>query len=459
MQSMTLDEILKAVNGTLLNSIDKKEVNGISTDGRTLKPGDLYIPIIGERFDGHGFIDQAVEKGTIACFTEKKNYFNKNTNMILVKDTLKALHDLALHYRKKFHIPFIAITGSSGKTTTKDMVASVLEQKYKVLKTKGNFNNEIGLPLTLFQLESYHEVAVIEMGMSALGEISRLVHMVYPDIAIITNVGLTHIENLGSQEKIFEAKKEILETLSKDQIALLNGDDKFLGTVKSDKFKVHFIGMSSNKLDLEARDIVKTEKGIQFCVQDKNNTVEKFFLNLPGVHNVYNSLMAIYIGEYYGLSHEEIQQGLQKFKPSKMRMDIFEKGQIKIINDVYNANPDSIKAALGVLKDSSKTRRKIAILGDMLEMGKWAQKAHYNVGKFLYEYNIDILIGVGHNAQYYVQGAIDQGMAKEKAVSFKTNNEAIAYLNKIIQDGDAFLIKGSRGMKMEEIVTFLQERC
>lgn len=459
MQSMTLDEVLKAVNGILLNSVDKKEVNGISTDSRTLKLGDLYIPIIGEHFDGHDFINQAVEKGAIACFTEKKSYFNKNTNMILVKDTLKSLHDLALHYRKKFPIPFIAITGSSGKTTTKDMIASVLGQKYKVLKTKGNFNNEIGLPLTLFQLESYHEVAVIEMGMSNSGEISRLVHMVYPDISIITNIGFSHIENLGSQEKIFEAKREILETLSGDQIALLNGDDKFLGTVKSDKFKAHFIGMSTNKLDLEARNIVKTERGIQFCVQDKNNTVEKFSLNLPGVHNVYNSLMAIYIGKYYGLNHEEIQRGLHEFKPSKMRMDILEKGQVKVINDVYNANPDSMKAALKVLKDSGKNRRKIAILGDMLEMGKWAEKAHYNVGKFFYQYNIDILIGVGCNAQYYVQGAIDQGMDKERAVLFKTNNEAIAYLNKIIQDGDVFLIKGSRGMKMEEIVAYLQERC
>ncbi|SJZ33373.1 UDP-N-acetylmuramoyl-tripeptide--D-alanyl-D-alanine ligase [Garciella nitratireducens] len=459
MQSMTLDEILKAVNGTLLNVIDRKEVHGISIDSRTLKPGDLYIPIIGTRFDGHDFIDQAIGKGAIACFTEKKDYYNKDVNIILVEDTLKALHSLALYYRKKMNIPFIAITGSSGKTTTKDMIASVLEQKYKVLKTKENFNNEIGLPLTLFELESHHEIAVIEIGMSNLGEISRLVHIVYPDIAIITNIGLSHIEKLGSQEKIFQAKKEILETLSKNQIALLNGDDPFLSTIKSDKFKVKFIGIKSNKLDLKAKNIVKTEKGIQFSIKDKNNIIERYFLNLPGLHNIYNSLMAIYIGKYYGMNFKEIQKGLEKFKPSKMRMDIFEKGKVKVINDVYNANPDSMKAALKVLKDSSKIGRKIAVLGDMLEMGKWAAKFHYDVGKFVYNCNVDILIGVGENAKYYVQGAMNEGLCKEKAVLFKTNDEAIAYLDTIIQNDDVILIKGSRGMNMEKIVNFLQERC
>lgn len=459
MQTMMLNEVIGAVKGSLLNSVKNQKIKGISIDTRTLKTGDLYIPIKGERFDGHDFIDEAVEKGAIAYLTEKKDCIHKSINVVLVENTLKALHDLALFYRKKFSIPFIAVTGSSGKTTTKDMVASVLEQKYKVLKTQGNLNNEIGLPLTLFQLEDYHEMAVIEMGMSDLGEISTLVHMVYPDIAIITNIGSAHIEHLESKEKIFEAKKEILETLTEGQLALLNGDDTYLNTIKNSKFKVSFIGLKNNFLDLKAKGILNQENEVSFYVENTYKNIERFYLKLPGIHNVYNSLMAIYLGKYYNLNHNTIQQGLNKFIPSKMRMDIFENGQIKVINDVYNANPDSMRAALSVLRDIGKQKRKIAILGDMLEMGKWAEEAHIKIGKVLLENNIDILIGVGQCAKYYITGALSQGISKEKALFFKTNKEVIDYITTIIKNGDVFLVKGSRGMKMEEIVTFLQERC
>lgn len=459
MQTMMLNEVIEAVKGSLLNSVKNQKIKGISIDTRTLETGDLYIPIKGERFDGHDFIDEAVEKGAIAYLTEKKDCIHKSVNVVLVENTLKALQGLALFYRQKFDIPFIAVTGSSGKTTTKDMVASVLEQKYKVLKTQGNFNNEIGLPLTLFQLEDYHEMAVIEMGMSDLGEISTLVHMVYPDIAIITNIGSAHIEHLESKEKIFEAKKEILETLTEGQLALLNGDDTYLNTIKNSKFKVSFVGLKNNFLDLKAKGILNQENEVSFYVEDTYKNIERFYLKLPGIHNVYNGLMAIYLGKYYNLNHNTIQQGLNKFIPSKMRMDIFENGQIKVINDVYNANPDSMRAALSVLRDIGKQKRKIAILGDMLEMGKWAEEAHIKIGKVLLENNIDILIGVGQCAKYYITGALSQGMSKEKALFFKTNKEVIDYITTIIKNGDVFLVKGSRGMKMEEIVTFLQERC
>jgi UDP-N-acetylmuramoyl-tripeptide--D-alanyl-D-alanine ligase len=458
---MTIKEINNAVKGTLYINSKEHNINikGISIDSRTLTKGDLYIPIKGENFDGHDFIEHAIKNGALACLTENEENIRENINIILVNNTLKALHDLALYYRKKFDIPFIAITGSSGKTTTKDMLASVLEQKYNVLKTQGNFNNEIGLPLTLFQLEDQHEMAIIEMGMSNLGEIKRLVNMVFPDIAVITNVGLTHIENLGSQENIFNAKKEILDTLKKGQLALLNGDDKYLNTIKDDKFKVALVGIEGTYLDLKAKDIIRKENNINFTIENENKKIEEYHLNLPGIHNIYNSLFAIYIGKYFALNYKEIQVGLNKFKPSKMRMDISENGKIKIINDAYNANPDSMKAALNALKDSGSNRRKIAILGDMLEMGKWAEEAHFNIGKILTELKIDILLSVGKNAQFYVNGAVSNGLLKDNAKSFKSNDEAIQYLNSIIRDGDVLLIKGSRGMKMEEIAIFLQERC
>src|SRR5699024_7371416 len=257
--------IVYATKGRLMNSIETENIQGVSTDSRNIEEGDLYIPIKGEKFDGHDFIKQAIEKGASAYLTENKESSYNDANMILVEDTLYAFHNLAMYYKEKFNIPFIAITGNSGKTTTKDMVASVLERKYNVLKTKGNFNNEIGLPLTLFQLEDTHEVAVVEMGMSDLGEISTLVNIVNPDISIITNIGLTHIENLGSQEKIFEAKKEILETLKKDQLALLNGDDDYLKTVSSKDYKVDFIGVDESNLSLRAKNIINKENSISFA--------------------------------------------------------------------------------------------------------------------------------------------------------------------------------------------------
>lgn len=461
MQSMTISDIKNAVKGTLYNNSNEhnNNIKGISIDSRTLSKGDLYIPIKGENYDGHDFIKHAIKNGALACFTENEDNIRDNKNIILVNNTLTALHDLALYYRKKFNIPFVAITGSSGKTTTKDMIASVLEQKYNVLKTQGNFNNEIGLPLTLFQLENHHEIAIIEMGMSNLGEIKRLVNMVLPEIAIITNVGLTHIENLGSQENIFNAKKEIFDTLKKDQLALLNGDDKYLNTINDDNFNVSFVGMDGGNLDLRAKEIIRKENSISFSIENENKKIEEFHLNLPGIHNIYNGLFAIYTGKYLGLSYKEIQAGLNKFKPSKMRMDISENGKVKIINDVYNANPDSMKAALNALKDSGKNRRKIAVLGDMLEMGKWAEEAHIDIGKTLSELRIDILLSVGQNAQFYVNGAVSNGLSKDNAISFKSNDDVIKYLDTIISDGDVILIKGSRGMKMEEIAIFLQERC
>lgn len=459
MQTMTINEIKNAIKGKVYNRTQEDPVTGISTDSRSISEGDLYIPIRGEKFDGHDFIKQAMQNGAIASLTEREEDIEEYKNIILVKNTLGAFHDLALHYKQKFNIPFIAVTGSSGKTTTKDILTAVLKQRFKVLKTQGNYNNEIGLPLTLFQLENHHEIAVVEMGMNHRGEINRLVNMVFPDIAIITNIGVTHIENLGSKDEIFAAKKEIMMTLKKQQLALLNGDDLYLKTIKGQDFQVDFVGIEGKNLNLKAKNIVRKENGVEFSVEARDGQTEKFYLSLPGVHNVYNALFAIYIGRYYGLNNQEIQAGFNAFKPSEMRMNIFQKGKIRIINDVYNANPDSMEAALNTLKDSGENKRTIAVLGDMLEMGEWAEKAHFNIGKTLAQLQIDLLIGVGEHSCAYVDGALSKGLSKEHAVFFKSNEEAIHHLKQIIKDEDVLLIKGSRGMKMEKITDFLQERC
>ncbi|MCR1898017.1 UDP-N-acetylmuramoyl-tripeptide--D-alanyl-D-alanine ligase [Irregularibacter muris] len=458
MQKMTKNEIIRAVEGNLIHDAEGETISGICIDSRRVKKGDLFIAIKGENFDGHEFIHHAIESGASACIISDPNKRNKNADMILVENTLTALQKLAFHYRKKFTIPFIAITGSSGKTTTKDMIAAVLSQKYDVLKTQGNYNNEIGLPLTLFQLEPHHEIAVIEMGMSDLGEISTLVHMVYPDIAVITNIGLTHIENLGTQEKIFEAKKEILETLGTNHIALLNGDDQYLQGINSEKYRVAHIGIEGKKLGLKASNIIKDQKEVAFSVEEGRKNIGNFKLSLPGIHNIYNGLMAIYIGKHFNLSQQEIQQGLDRFKPSQMRMDIFKAGEIEVINDVYNANPDSMNAALQVLRDFNKSSRKIAILGDMLEMGDWSKKAHVEIGHYVSKMGIEVLLTLGEYSSYYIQGARNGGMPKNRTLAFSSNSEVIEYLTSFIENGDVFLVKGSRGLKMEKIVNFLQER-
>lgn len=458
MIKMTTKEVVQAVRGNLIHLIERQELKGISIDSRSIKQGDLFIAIKGECFDGHDYIDEAIEKGAVACIIEDKEKTNVNANIILVDNTLKALHELAHYYKSFFNIPFIAITGSSGKTTTKDMIASVLKEKFNVLKTQGNYNNEIGLPLTLFKLEPHHEIAVLEMGMSSLGEISDLVHIVNPDISVITNIGSTHIENLGSRKNILKAKMEILETLKKGQIALLNGDDPYLKSITSDVFDISFVGIYEEELFLKAQDIKNKENKVAFSIQYKNKYLEDYRLNLPGIHNIYNSLMAIYIGKHFNLTQNEIQQGLDIFKPSEMRMDIFEVSGIKVIDDVYNANPDSMKAALNVLRDFDKNKRKIAIMGDMLEMGKWASEAHLDIGRYAYNINIDILLSVGQYAKDYIRGALEAGMTRSNTFAFNTNREVIDFLKDFIEKDDVYLIKGSRGIKMEEIVTFLRER-
>ncbi|WP_053956889.1 UDP-N-acetylmuramoyl-tripeptide--D-alanyl-D-alanine ligase [Inediibacterium massiliense] len=456
---LTIKEIVEATKGDLLEGDIQKEIKGICIDSRKVVKDELFIPLVGENFNGHDFIKDAIEKGACAVLTSEGNFEEiDNISIIKVKNTLQALQDLARYYASKFSIPIIGVTGSTGKTSTKDMIYSVLSKKYKVLRNKGNFNNHIGLPLTIFELTKEHEMAILEMGMSALGEIDLLASLVKPHVGVITNVGLSHIEHLKTQENIMKAKMEITNYFQDDHILIVNGDDDLLKTLKGKKthYKKYFVGRE--RCDYRVSNIKDLgEKGISFDLI-LDNEEYSFFLKVPGIHNVYNALCAIAVGILFKVDMNLIQKGIREFEGSNMRLHIFTtKEEIKVINDAYNASPDSMRAALCVL-DKMKCKRKIAVLGTMLEMGEYAQIGHYHVGSDVAKANIDYLIAVGNQGEHMVMGATENGFKKEKTYVCKNNQEAIEVLKKLLQKEDAILIKGSRGIHMEEIVDYIQER-
>ncbi|WP_250277337.1 UDP-N-acetylmuramoyl-tripeptide--D-alanyl-D-alanine ligase [[Clostridium] colinum] len=457
MKPIFIEDVIKAVNGTISQNVntDNIFIKNISTDTRSIKEGDLFIPIIGENFDGHNFIDVAFEKGASVCLSQKPI---KTDNMVInVADTKEALKDLAMYYRNLFKIPIVALTGSAGKTTTKDMLASCLAQKYKVVKTEGNFNNEIGLPLTIFNIEEDTEIAILEMGMNHFGEIRALSKIAKPDIALITNIGVSHIENLGNREGILRAKYEIFDYLKNNGIKILNGDDDILCTLKeeSDNTKAYFYSINK-KLDAYATNIQQNGiNGISATINyfDKNFDVN---LKIPGEHTLSNALAVTLVCESLGLTEDEIKTGLETFKPSKMRMDIIKTNNYTIINDTYNANPNSMKATLDVL--ATTKGRKVAILGDMFELGTYTNDMHYDIGKYASDKCIDELIFIGNNSYYMLDGAKSNKNNTSNLNYFKTQEEFFDKIGNLLKQGDIILIKASRGMKLENTVEEIMRR-
>lgn len=458
MQELRCEEVLKATGGMLVSGNMDCVFTNVSTDSRKISQGALFVPITGERFDGHDFIKSSLECGAHGVLTQKDISPVPGKVVIKVEDTLRSLGNIAAYYRTKFNIPFVGITGSVGKTSTKDMIAGVLSQKFNVLKTEGNFNNEIGLPLTIFNIDSSHEVGVIEMGMSGFGEISRLTSIVKPHIAVITNIGLSHIEKLGSKNNILKAKMEIFQGLNKNGLVILNGDDKLLYGLKDLlSFRKVYYGMEEN-LDYQAYNIRSSgEAGTYFEISIKNHDY-KVHVPVPGIHNVYNALAAIAAGVELKVPIDMIIKGISEFAPGKMRLNVITHGNFKIINDAYNASPNSMEAAISVLKDIGGTSRTIAVLGDMLEMGNWAEKSHYNVGRFAAQKYVHHVLTVGENSRNIVRGALETGMNEKNVISFSNNHELLIFLKSFIEAGDVILVKGSRGMKMEEIVNGLTEQ-
>ncbi|MEG6616425.1 UDP-N-acetylmuramoyl-tripeptide--D-alanyl-D-alanine ligase [Peptococcaceae bacterium 1198_IL3148] len=453
MKKLTVKEIITAINGRLLQGNTELEINNVCTDSRKLNPGDLFFALKGENFDGHHYVQQAVNSGAAALVVDRElPDLPKPVTAILVTDTLKALQQLAGYHRRRFDIPVVGVTGSNGKTTTKDLIAAVLGQRYRVLKNQGNFNNEIGLPLTLLALDD-HNAAVVEMGMRGGGQIDALCNIADISAAVITNIGETHLELLGSVENIAAAKGEILDHVPLEGFALIPAASSLaLAQAKRCRGKVYTFGVECSG-DYVAADVVVTEKGSSFNAVTPQGTVP-VELPIPGRHNVSNAMAALALGLNLGLTLTEVAAGLKNTTISAMRLEILQFGEITVINDAYNANPDSTKAGLKTLADLAGGRRQVAVLGSMFELGAREVRGHYETGAAAV--GVDLLVTVGQLAKNIATGAKESGMAAEKVQWFADNQSATSFLKSSLQPGDIVLIKGSRGMHMEEIVAALQ---
>ncbi len=460
MTALSLGEIVSAVKGELISSeemnLESVWIDNISTDSRQTGQGDLFIPIRGENFDGHSFIERAMETGAVCALCERDyNASGEGHLLIRVEDTKKALRDLAGYYLSKFPVKKVAVTGSVGKTTTKDMIAAVLGQRYRVLKTSGNFNNEIGLPLTVFQLDESYEAVVLEMGMNSFGEIHNLSEIVRPDIAVITNVGISHVERLGSREGILRAKSEIFDFMDDKGLAVLNGDNDLLPTLKGSlPCRAIWFGVE-NREDIYSDHI--TPMGLEGTGCEIFTQKGSFYaaIPVPGEHMVYNAMCAAACGLALGLTLDEIKNGIENFVPTDMRMNIIkEENGFTIINDSYNANPVSMKAALDVL--AMAEGHKTAVMGDMFELGENSEKMHYEIGEYADKKGIDTIICIGDAAQAIAHGALDGG---HRNVFYYPDKEMFFEdgFDNISKSENTVLVKASHGMHLEEIIEKIQE--
>ena len=458
---MKIKDIIKVTNGKLIKGEENAEIKEFCKDTRIIKKGDTYIGIKGENFDGNTLWQKAFEAGAETVivegidFSKEKLEQYQNKNIIEVKDTIQALADIATYKRtsckKDFQV--VGVTGSVGKTSTKDIIANVVAQKYSTLKTQGNNNNNIGLPFTIFKLEN-QEAAVIEMGMNHFGEISKLTKIAKPTISVITNIGTSHIGNLGSRENILKAKLEILEGMDKKILVINNDNDLlhkyYLENVENKDIEIHTYGIE-NDSDVMAENIILNENDSEFICNIKG---EKFKIKVPvgGIHFVYNAICAATVGTLLGLNQEQIKNGIETFELTKKRMDITElKNGVTIINDSYNASFESMQASLKYL-NGLNSKRKIAVLGDMFELGEFSEELHEKVGKEVVKNKIDILICCGKNAKYIVENAEKEGMKKQNIYYFETREQVEELVKKIWQSGDSILFKASNGMKFFNIV-------
>lgn len=454
MERMSLAEIVKAVDGSFGYPADVT-VDNVSTDTRTIKIGSVFVAIKGEKTDGHNYGKKAMELGAEAVISER---VIDGAKCIIVDSTRKALLDLAAYYRSKFNIPVVGITGSVGKTTTKDMIALVLSEQFNTLKTQGNHNNEIGVPWTLFGLGNEHTAAVIEMGMSHSGEISRLSMCAKPTVAVITNIGVSHIENLGSRENILKAKMEILDGADYNAPLILSYDDKLLRSaeIHGDR-KVVYYSVKKKDCDVYATDITDNGGVISFDINYPEGRINAV-INCMGEHNVKNALAAFCVGRELGISPEKIVDGLAKFKPDGLRQNIHESNGMTFIVDCYNASPDSMKSAVDMLSklEVKEDGKRYCVLADMLELGDASKKLHRTVGEYVAGSKCDRLLCFGDHSANYIDGAVKKGFEPEHCKHFDSREQLADYLKITLKKNDAVLFKGSRGMKLEEVINALE---
>ena len=466
---LTIEEILKSTGGRLISGTGNFPISGVSIDSRTIKEGEIFVAIKGDNFDGHDFIDDAIKSGAAGVVVDEKHPITLplapkgrgNIVIISVVNTLSSLQEMARYYRDKFIIPLIGVTGSNGKTTTKEMIWHILSHKFSVLKNEVNLNNHIGVPLTLFRLNPSHNIAVIEMGISDRGELTRLCQIAMPTSAVITNIGPTHLEKLKRIENVAEAKGEILSFIKPDGACVLNRDDTFFDVFRAKaRGRVVSFGMSSDS-DVYAKssDTALAGKSIEkttFTLICPPGEVD-ISLNAAGLHNLYNALCAAAASYALGANLEDIKYGLEMFAPLKMRSAFENVGGVYIINDTYNANPASMVAAIDTLKGVKEGKQKFIVLGDMLELGDNSVIAHRDLGIYIAGAGIDGLIAVGGFADYVADGAIGAGMNEDNVQTCMDYTETLEKIKQWLKKGDILLVKGSRGMKMEKIIEGLKE--
>ncbi len=457
MQGMTPEKIAAACNGTYYGPEDgkSKEVSMITTDSRQIEEKCLFVAIKGARVDGNNFVEMAYKEGALCCLSEKEPE-GRTEPYILVESCYQALKDMAKLYRSQMEgVKIVGITGSVGKTTTKEMIAAVLSEHFRTLKTQGNFNNEVGVPLTLFRLRKEHEVAVVEMGISDFGEMSRLSEMVCPDCCVITNIGQCHLENLKDRDGVLRAKTEIFQYMNSDGRIYLNGDDDKLVTVTADgKNNITFFGVE-NTSGIYAKNIRNLGlAGTEITIVSSAGEFD-VMIPVPGKHMIFNALSAAAIALDFGMSPQEIRRGIARFQPIGGHSSIVTTEKFTILNDCYNANPVSMKAGIDVLSEVSG--RRVAIVGDMFELGAGEEKMHEEIGTYAEGKGIELLVCIGALAKNCLNGTGRMGEHATLAVHYQTLEEAVAELPRLLRKGDTILVKASHGMHFEKIVAVLEE--
>jgi len=461
MQAVSVKEILSFTKGEIVSGSLDAEIKTISTDSRTVEKGDLFVAIKGDNFDGHDFVKDVIVKGVSGIIINNSFPLSLQFGGIIIKvpDTVKALGDIAKIFRNKFQGSVIAVTGTVGKTTVKECISAVMEEKFSTHKTIGTLNNYIGVPKTLWELDSRYDVGIIELGMSNLGEIRYLAGITQPDVGVITNIGPGHLEYLGSIENVFEAKAELLDVMGKNGLAVLNRDDLFFKKLQSrTKCRLVTIGRHPES-DFQAVDVGVDEKG---CANFKMlakpfSDILEIRLPIMGMHNIYSALAAAAIGYGLGVEPSKIIEGLGKIKLPKFRLELKQIAGMKIINDCYNANPISMESGLETLCLLKSEGKKIFACSDMRELGQYSEMYHEDLGKKVCKYKINRLITVGEMSKIVSDTAVKYGMQQENVKHCKNNIEVVEVLGKWLEPGDVLLIKGSRANKMEEITSGIEE--
>ncbi len=457
--SFPLQDIVDSTGGRLISGVPGKVFGGISIDSRTIKRGDLFVALRGVKFDGHQFVQEAMEKGGEGFVIENEALGQKGTiiprgkAVIVVGDTLRALGDIAHFWREKHPIPLIAVAGSNGKTTTKEIISTLLEGSFRILKTWGNLNNLVGLPLTLLNLCPDHNMAVVEMGMNVKGEIERMTQIATPDVGLITNINEAHLEGLGTFEELIKAKGELWDSMRPDGVIVVNQDDiNVMKLAEGYRGKRVTFGLESPS-DVMAKEVsIEGVRGVRFTLVLRGEELEVAF-PMMGISSVYNALAGTAAASVLGMQLKKIKERLELVKPFSMRMEIIRlEGGATIINDAYNANPKSMELALKALSEVKEAERGIAVLGDMLELGRFSDEAHAQIGEKVVSFGVDLLFTLGESAEIIAKRAREVGLNQGRITVSRDHRNLLFRLKKTIKRGDWILVKGSRAMSMEKIV-------